>query len=432
MRLMSQSGEASTAPVGSIDRSTDPPGVTTRPGTKTVRPKVGHFPCFDGLRAIAALSVLVTHVSFVSGANTRLSAGPYLARMDAGVDIFFVISGFLLYRPFVLSHFRDEARPATIPYFWRRALRIYPAYWLAFLVIVYGFHAAAAPHGHEFFLFLGLLQIYSIKTLFGPLPQTWSLATEVSFYVFLPLWAALIRAWGGDSTARLRRELIGLAVLCAASFAFKWSVLSSHTSDGKKGQALTWLPARVDLFALGMLLAIVSAWTATQGLRVNDIRWLRFLPAASWVLAGLSFWAVSTRLGLPTSFVKYTYGQWLGEHYLYGAFAFFLVLPGVFGPQERGVIRGFLMSRVMVFLGLVSYGIYLWQDQWIHQFLVWTGRDHGLRAFTTPFLPMLAFVAATTITSAVLSYFFFERPILRLKDLRARHRGSTTAPASAR
>jgi peptidoglycan/LPS O-acetylase OafA/YrhL len=87
---------------------------TARPAREQTTPAApdGHFPCFDGLRALAALSIVLTHVAFASGANSPNVLGAFFARMDGGVAMFFVLSGFLLYRPFVLAHLHDGA-PGT-------------------------------------------------------------------------------------------------------------------------------------------------------------------------------------------------------------------------------------------------------------------------------------------------------------------------------
>jgi hypothetical protein len=71
------------------------------------------FPCFDGLRAIAVVSVLLLHTAWVSGFTERNSLGVYTSRLEIGVSIFFLVSGFLLYRPFVLSHLTGERSPNT-------------------------------------------------------------------------------------------------------------------------------------------------------------------------------------------------------------------------------------------------------------------------------------------------------------------------------
>ena len=89
----------------------------------TVEPR---FPGFNGLRAIAALAVVMTHLADSGGANAPHLLGVFFARMDGGVAIFFVLSGVLLYRPFARAHLLDGDRPVLVPYLWRRALRIYP------------------------------------------------------------------------------------------------------------------------------------------------------------------------------------------------------------------------------------------------------------------------------------------------------------------
>src|SRR4051794_25208005 len=95
------------------------------------------FPLFDGLRAIAALSVLVYHTSAYSGAQRESIVAPVLARLNTGVVIFFAISGFLLYRPFVAARMDARPGPGTFKYARRRFLRIVPAYWVALTILAF-------------------------------------------------------------------------------------------------------------------------------------------------------------------------------------------------------------------------------------------------------------------------------------------------------
>jgi peptidoglycan/LPS O-acetylase OafA/YrhL len=380
------------------------------------------FPLFDGFRAIAAISVLLTHVSYITGSNAKSKAfGPYLARMDAGVAVFFIISGFLLYRPFVSAHLTGRDAPATAPYLRRRALRIFPGYWLALTVAVYAFKMGTVPDVRSFLVFYSLTHIYSTHYVLGPLVQAWTLATEIAFYLFLPLWAALLRRAGGTPQQRYRAQLIGCAVLYAAGVAFRIAVFSSHLDDPHTGMMLTWLPAWLDFFALGMLLATVRAWLTQTGTRAPLGLEGRALPLVSWILAGVSFWAVSTRLDLPLQLIHYTSSQQMGKQFLYASTAFFLLLPGIFGPQDRGVIRRFLRSRPMQLLGLISYGIYLWHDMWIDRVIAW----RHLHAFTAPFGGLLRDVLVLTLVAATVSYVVVEKPALRLKE--SRQRRATTA-----
>src|SRR3954454_5704082 len=118
------------------------------------------------MRAIAALSVFFFHaVGFYARGSTQGNViGPYVARLDVGVTIFFLLSGFLLYRPFVKTRREGRRPPALIPYAWRRTLRIVPAYWVALTVaaLVLGLPGVLTLTGVP--VFYGFLQVYDPDT----------------------------------------------------------------------------------------------------------------------------------------------------------------------------------------------------------------------------------------------------------------------------
>jgi len=388
-------------------------------GLESAAPSQGaaatRFPCFDGFRAIAALSVLVTHVGFTSGLNGRSSFGAYTARMDIGIAVFFLISGFLLYRPFVAARFADRPGPRVMPYFWRRALRIFPAYWIALTVVVF-----VLGHGprdvKSLALWYGLVHIYSYEHVIGPIVQSWTLGTEISFYLFLPAYAWFMsRVVGGTSERRrVRTELAGLALLYVSAFAFRSVLLAGDASPRVNGTLTKWLFANTDLFALGMLLAVVSVWVSQDDRRRAplslDHPWA---PGACWALAGLFFWVVSTRLGLPRQTIDYEPLGELAQQFLYGVIALLVLVPGVFGPQDRGLVRALLRHPVLQLLGLISYGLYLWQNVWVEEYVDWA----DARLFATPFGEMLMVVLVLSIAAAGISYVAIERPVLRLKRM---------------
>ena len=184
------------------------------------KPDADRFPCFDGFRAAAALSVLVLHVAGSSGeTQTHRAFGPYLARLDVGVAVFFLISGFLLYRPFVAAHLAGGRAPAALPFFRRRFLRIYPAYWVATTAVVYVFQTwpggSTIKDVKSFVLYYSLAHSYNLDTIFAPLLQAWTLATEVAFYLFLPAWA--LAALARRRPARHRRGACGSSWLRSPS-----------------------------------------------------------------------------------------------------------------------------------------------------------------------------------------------------------------------
>jgi peptidoglycan/LPS O-acetylase OafA/YrhL len=149
-----------------------------------------------------------------------------------------------------------------------------------------------------------------------------------------------------------------------------------------------------------------------------------------WIAALVALWWVAAGAGLGHTTPEIAHHLLWGQHYLYGGVAVFLVLPAVFGPQDRGSsrIRAFLQTRVMVYLGLISYGIYLWHEGWIDRYLQWTGvpafatygsdipfRWHTNSVISVPWFTFVLAVAALTIASATISWYACERPLLRLK-----------------
>ena len=377
----------------------------------TVEPAVApppgnpRFPLFDGLRAIAVLSVVVTHTALLSGANELAWYGKYTARLDVGVTIFFLISGFLLYRPFVAAHLDGQHGPRIPDYARRRFLRIVPAYWLALTILsIYpGLVQMWSDHSWVYYLFL---QNYNAIWTLGGLQPAWSLAVEAAFYIALPFVAfALWRAGAGMTRAgRVRLQLTAIAGLGIASF-----VLRALTPDS---QLHVTLAGTFDWFALGMLLAVVSA--ALAGREPGVVRFLRHWPSSAWVVALVLFWFTSTQLGLGGDlYFRVTTEQNLAQHALYGAIAFFLLLPAVFAGDGDGVPRRVLRNRVVAWIGLISYGIFLWH----HPIAVKLTELHDRGLFGS--FRMLGITAATlaiAIACATLSYYLVERPILRYKD----------------
>jgi peptidoglycan/LPS O-acetylase OafA/YrhL len=398
------------------------------------------FPAFDGLRAIAALAVAMTHAAFVSGYNIRNNTlGPFFARLDIGVAIFFVISGFLLYRPFVVARLRAVASPETVPYFQRRFLRIFPAYWLVFTVVL------ICPwfHGQSWRLpsFGGLIAHYTLTHIYfhdhvlGPVQQSWTLATELSFYIFLPIYAFVMKRTAREQRRQLVTELSGLAFLYVFSVAFRiWAFYGPPTSFN--GQYNTWLPARIDLFALGMLLAVGSAWLQVREREEPGFVRSVWFPWVCWGIALASFWYLSVGFGLndpknrgPSPTFSHPQQMWL--QFFWGVTAFFMVAPAVFGPQDQGVIRRGLNNRVLQWLGLISYGIYLWHEAVIDWYLrLVHATPHDFFHFS--FIRVTLFMLFFTIIFAAISYYFVEKPAMRLKDrdvrawLRTRSRESDT------
>lgn len=399
-------------PIASVAASAAavPPAGRAGPAAAVRSPR---FPTFEGLRALSALAVVAYHAGTLTGLTTGQAAagrrwGPWLQHLNVGVAVFFVLSGFLLFRPFVAAHLSDAPPPTARTYLVRRLVRIFPAYWVALAVSTWLLHLDLGDWwGHV--RFYGLLQIYSGDTVLGGLVQAWSLCTELSFYLFLPVWAAGLARVGGTPERRARAHLLGCAALYALGIGFR-----ARLRAGGHAIGYAWLPANTDLFALGMVLAVVSADAARTGRSPNGLaRTLGEVPAAAWAAAVCCYLAVVS-LRYPYGLVAPTVFQELARQVLFGLVAVLIVAPGVFGRQDRGGVRSALRWRPLAAVGIVSYGVYLW-----HLTLMERLVPH-LRPRAAPGLPapppswpgLAGSAALAAVAVAAASWFALERPLL--------------------
>jgi len=304
-----------------------------------------------GIRAVAALLVMLTHAAYTTGKYNHGYVGLVYSRMEIGVPIFFVLSGFLLFGPWVKAAASGGEPPSVRRYARHRVRRIMPAYIVTVLVAyaLYHFRTAGPNPGHTWiglFRNLTLSQIYADNYLYSylhqGLTQMWSLAVEVAFYVVLPLLAYVLlvvlcrRRW---RPVLLLTGLSGLALITPA-----WLILV-HTTDFLPDGARLWLPTYLLWFIGGMTLAVLQP----MGVRAYA---MVCVP-----LALACYFIVSTPIaGAPTTSPA-ELREALFKAAFYAVIATLMVAPLALG--DRGVYAKFLASRPMVFLGEISYEIFL-------------------------------------------------------------------------
>ncbi len=304
-----------------------------------------------GIRAVAALLVVLTHAAYTTGKYPQGYVGLVYSRMEIGVPIFFVLSGFLLFLPWVKAQHAGRPAPSVRRYAWHRLRRIMPAYAVTVIAayLVYHFRVAGPNPGHTWeglFRNLTLTQIYTDNYLFSflhqGLTQMWSLAVEVAFYVVLPALAYVLLVVLCRRQWRPWLLLTGLAVLAMVSPAWMWLVHSTQfLPDGAK----LWLPGYLAWFVGGMLLAALQP----MGVRAYA---LVCVP-----LAVVCYFIVSTPIaGEPTTSPA-ELREALVKTAFYAAIATLAVAPLALG--DTGLYSRWLASRPMVFLGEISYEIFL-------------------------------------------------------------------------
>ena len=302
------------------------------------------LPAVEGMRACAAMGVVVTHVAFQTGHSSG-ATGRLFGRFDLAVAVFFALSGFLLWRAHAAAARDLGSRPRTGHYLRSRVVRIMPAYVVAVVVILCLLPDADHASPTVWLANLTLTQIYVPLTLTGGLTQMWSLSVEVGFYLALPILALLARG------LPVRARVPAIAALGALSWAWGW--LPGHAPEGIN--PLNWPPAFFSWFAAGMLLA---EWVhSDMGLPARLVQKRGGRPVLAAVAVAAYLVAASPLAG-PEGLVPGTPAQFAVRTAMGALVAFALVAPLVLDrPDTPHRILG---TTVMVTLGRWSYGLFVW------------------------------------------------------------------------
>jgi peptidoglycan/LPS O-acetylase OafA/YrhL len=374
------------------------------------------LPALDALRAVGAIAVVACHVGFNTGATGQGYWGGLLARLDSGVAIFFSLSGFLLFRPFALAAATGRGRPGVGRYLWKRALRILPAYWAAVAAYLLLVPQSQPITGQRWAEHLTLTQIYGLGTPADGFWHTWSLCTEVAFYIVLPIVAftVLLGRW---RPVRIVVILTGFG----AAITLTWLILISQGVVNNSPQGL-WLPSYAAWFAAGMSLATVhvaiSTGTGPRAFRLLDE--LASAPIACTIIAFGALAVSNTPLAGPRDLNPPTPGQFGAKLGLYTIAAVMLLIPLAFGSRDR--FTRVFSSRPARWLGTVSYGLFLW-----HPFVIaLIYRPGGQAVFTGDLMGTFALVLCGGLALAAVSYYALELPCQKLA---ARARGGRHRPS---
>ena len=383
-------------PVRRVDRSQQ-----RRASSSTVEP-LGHRPALDGLRALAVAAVLVYHARF------EWIPGGFL-----GVSAFFTLSGFLITSLLLREH--DGAGGVDLRRFWRRRFRrLLPASWTTMaLILVMGavgvwttdqlrdlrsdipFALAEIVNWH----FIAADRSYGAQFVApSPLEHFWSLAVEQQFYVLLPLLLL-----GGLALGRRRGRGLGALVVVLGAVGAASVVANGLLARSSIDRAYFGTDTRLFEMVVGALLACALL----RGIRLRPGPLRRIWPALSIaaVAGTLWLWHVAT----VESAWMYPWG------FLLTAAATATIIVGALQP---GVLGSVMSWRPLVWVGGISYGIYL-----LHWpvFLWLTPARTGWSPW-----PLFGLRLAVTITAAVIMHRVVEQPI-RLGNLLPSPRGAAVA-----
>jgi peptidoglycan/LPS O-acetylase OafA/YrhL len=396
-----------------------PPTVRDMPTAAPATP--ARVDALDGLRGLAAFGVVVLHVWMFSYGDLHHPPKTFLdlvaGELRLGVQLFFVLSGYLVYRPFAAAALDGRRGPRLGRYALRRAARILPAYWVAlagsFLLLRHLHHPMQVDAGHlpTFLLFAQNHFDTTIKHLDPPM---WTLAIEVSFYALLPLVGVLALRLG----ARRGRQ----AALCIILVVAGMACVALSAEQRWPETLSTSLLLHLVEFGAGMTAAVL----------LHRRRPPRAVVCAC-VLGGLVLVVVNSTWHARTLGPQWVRSD-LGD--APGIAGLALVVAALAARRGRTRLLALGPAR---WLGVISYGLYL-----VHFPVI-----VGLRLtghWPATFVAQLALVSAVTVPIAIALWFGVERPAIRWAQRRTaaggdrrriaepaagRHRARSLEPSAA-
>lgn len=393
------------------------------------------------MRAVAALGVLTTHVAFQTGAVALPVLGPILGRLDLAVALFFALSGFLLWRPWVASahgwssagRSAHAAHPPIRRYLRHRVVRIWPAYLVVVVVVLTLLPEAQGADATVWFANLTLTQVFVPLSLTAGLTQMWSLSVEVAFYLLLPILGFALFALRGRSVSARIPVLLALG---AVSLSWGWIAELLPTPDGV--EPTNWVLGHLPWFVAGLVLAEVAGADELG----QPTRFTRVVAAVGarrrlmLVVFVVAYGLACTPIAGPTGLGVLAPWQFAVKMALGAICGFTLLAPLICSDGRAGVLARvsdrpfpFLTSPAMLALGRWSYGIFIWH---VAVLAVVFGL-FGIVPFTGHTAVVWIITAILSIGISAASYAFIEEPSRNwLRSRESRRRGATPAARSQR
>ncbi|MBC5804954.1 MAG: acyltransferase family protein [Candidatus Eremiobacter antarcticus] len=381
-----------------------------QPAALHAKPAIAsHLPVLDGIRGIAISMVLLFHIwemTWLDMSVGPLTLNPIGTSGFLGVELFFFLSGFVIFDPYVRAWLSDAPTPTIRDFVRKRFLKIVPSYYLAIIILVatgYQHYGSLAEAGRDLTFHAVFIHNWFSQTYGSIDGVMWSLGTEVQFYLVFPMLA-----W-----AFLRKPILCASGMIATAIIFRTAIIHSYFFH----QLLTQLPAVLDLFALGMASSYVYRYLEKSKPQLPGRRWVTTCAALAGVAAvcAMVVWCHRIRFD-PDAIALWQ------AHYrtLFGLTIAWATVGLLFAAP---FLQKAVANVVLVFLAAISYNLYIWH-QVIGRLLIAVHipahvgsqiqADHHWQVAFSVVAVLSGVVVATLVT------YLFEQPIVRLGRTRRR------------
>ena len=358
--------------------------------TEKTAVKFKHIPALDGLRGIAVLTVMIYHLTYLLPSLSAFVKGGFL-----GVDIFFVLSGFLI-TSILIKEYEKDGQISLKKFYLRRAFRLVPAFW-TFLIFIYFFAGQILPaeqakliysHDNLFYAFTYLMNWHSAfgTELTGNLNHSWSLAIEEQFYIIWSL--ALFAAFAKKITRRQIFLLTSITILALIGWRF------FRAADGVSPRVLYYsTETRIDALLIGCVGAMIYSW--------------RLLPKkfyAGWQFSLLALISLAATLWMISHFSHTDSVLYYAPLSIFALATAIIILWLM--TREKSFPKTLLELSPLRWIGKISYGLYLWH---------YVFYEFGKELFQSAALQVMIGVGLAFFVSTA-SFYLIEEPFLKLKD----------------
>ena len=350
-------------------------------------PKIAFLPVLDGVRAIAVILVLIGHFPTIHAESYGNQISFFIGKSQLayfGVDLFFVLSGFLITR--ILLAEKNGGGISFRRFYYRRSLRIFPLFYLCLVICAIFYYGPEIPWVATY-----LANYYfMLDSGASPLRHTWSLAVEEQFYLFWPFVVSAIRIDRMETV--IGRVFPCLAIVAAIGVTLTFE--EAHSNQIIYAST----PTRMLSLSLGALIAVKE---------VKRYTWKRSSILATIVCGGILAYGAGVLSIVDLEVPMERLWKMVG----FSLLSFGFILFVLYGAKSTGRLSKVLNSQPLQFLGKISYGVYMYHVI----FLYAVGASHMQRDSTWSIPAALGFIGCV-IVIATFSFFYLEKPILLLKN----------------